>query len=162
MSTLRRRWQVRVAIAASGILAVGTAVAAGGASSASASTGSTGGSPGGGTTREIASSGTASFVAGSSAQPGGTDQFEIPGVSGPLAPDRSHSAGGAPAGAITQPKPVTTSTPDLITSFAGLTHFDQRFGSSAGPNQFSLEPPDQGLCAGSGGNGNTRVLEVIN
>jgi hypothetical protein len=155
MSGIRRRWQVRVAIAATGILAAGTAVAAGGASSAIASTG-------GGTTREITSSGTASFVAGSSAQPGGIDQFEIPGISGPLAPDRSHSSGGGPVGAITQPKPVTTSTPNLVTSFDGLNHFDQRFGSSAGPNQFSLEPPDQGLCVGSDGNGNTRVLEVVN
>src|SRR5215469_8543142 len=163
MSKFRRRWQVRVAIAASGILAIGTAVTAGGASSAIASAGSTSGSLGGGTTREIASSGTASFVAGSSAQPGGIDQFEIPGTSeGALAPDRSHSSGGSPVAAIAQPKPVTTSTPNLVTSFDGLNHFDQRFGSTAGGNQFSLEPPDQGLCVGSDGNGNTRVVEVIN
>ena len=162
MSSLRRRWQVRVAIAASGILAVGTAVVAGGASSAIASTGSVSSPVAGGTTREITSSGTAAFVAGSSAQPGGIDQFEIPGISGALAPDRSHSSGGGPVGAISQPKRVTTSTPNLVTSFAGLNHFDQRFGSSAGGNQFSLEPPDQGLCVGSDGNGNTRVLEVLN
>src|SRR5262249_32368488 len=162
MSSLRRRWQARVAIAASGILTIWIAVTAGGASSAIASTGSTSGTLGGGTTREITSSGTASFVAGSSAQPGGIDQVEIPGSSGPLAPDRSHSPGGGPVGAITQPKPVTTSTPNLVSSFDGLNHFDQRFGSSAGPNQFSLEPPDQGLCVGSDGNGNTRVLEAIN
>src|SRR5215469_68491 len=163
MSKFRRRWQVRVAIAASGILAIGTAVTAGGASSAIASSGSTSGSLGSGTTREIASSGTASFAAGSSAQPGGVDQFEISGTGeGALAPDRSHSSGGTPVGAITQPTPVTTSNPNLLTSFAGLDHFDQRFGSSAGGNQFSLEPPDQGLCVGSDGNGNTRVLEVVN
>jgi hypothetical protein len=162
MSDIRRRWQVRIALAATGILAAGTAVAAGGASSAIASTGSVSGSLGSGTTREITSPGTASFAAGSSAQPGGIENFEIPGISGPLAPDRSHSTGGGPVGAITQPKRVTTSTPNLVTSFDGLNHFDQRFGSSAGPNQFSLEPPDQGLCVGSDGNGNTRVLEVVN
>src|SRR5262249_22588097 len=155
MSGLRRRWQVRLAIAATGILATGTAVAASGASGAIASTGS-------GTTREISSSGTASVIPGSPGQPGGIDNFEIAGVGGDdaLAPDRSHSSGVAPVGSIAQPKMVTTSTPNLVTSFNGLDHFDQRFGT--GPNQFSLEPPDQGLCVGSDGNSNTRVLEVLN
>jgi len=55
-----------------------------------------------------------------------------------------------------------TSNPGVLASFAGLNHFQQRFGSTAGPNQFSLEPPDQGLCVGNDGNGNTRVLEVVN
>jgi hypothetical protein len=78
-------------------------------------------------------------------------------------PDRSNSGGGGtPVGAISQPKNVTTSNPGLLASFDGLNHFDQRFGSSAGGNQFSVEPPDQGLCVGSDGNGNTRVLEVLN
>jgi hypothetical protein len=139
---------------------VGTAVATGVAGSAAAATS---GALGNGATREIASSGTASFAAGSSSQPGGIDSFEI-GVSGGtgLAPDRSHSSGGSPVGAVVQPKHVTTSTPNLVTSFNGLDHFDQRFGSTAGPNQFSIEPPDQGLCVGADGKGNTRVLEVIN
>jgi len=163
MSSLRRLWQARVAIAAAGILVAGTAVAAAGASSAIAATSGVSGSLGSGTTREISSSGSASFLPGSSSQPGGIENFEIAGLGdGPLASDRSHSSGGTPVGAITQPKPVTTSNPNLITSFAGLNHFDQRFGSSAGANQFSLEPPDQGLCVGSDGNGNTRILEVIN
>src|SRR5260370_13207810 len=162
MSSLRRRWQVRIVIAATGILAAGTAVAAGGASGAIASTGSVSGSVGSGTTREISSSGTASFVAGSSSQPGGIDNFEIPGLSdGAFAPDRSHSSGGGAVGTITQPKTVTTSNPNLVTSFAGLDHFDQRFGSSARPNQFSLEPPHPGARVGSGGNGNTPRLEGI-
>ena len=42
-------------------------------------------------------------------------------------------------------------------SFDGLNHFDQRFGSTAGVNQFSLEPPDQGLCVGNG-----FVVEALN
>jgi hypothetical protein len=159
MSSLRRHWQVRIAIAATGILAAGTAVAASGASSAIAATGSLGS----GTTREISSSGTASFVAGSPSQPGGIDNFETPGIGEGLAPDRSNSSGsGGPVGAITQPKNVTTSTPNLVTSFDGLNHFQNRFGSTAGGNQFSLEPPDQGLCVGQDGNGNTRVLEALN
>lgn len=43
--------------------------------------------------------------------------------------------------------------------FQGLTHFQQRYaGTGAYTNtQFSLEPPDQGLCAGNG-----FVMEVIN
>src|SRR5438128_1481676 len=43
--------------------------------------------------------------------------------------------------------------------FLGLTHRDQRFaGTGAYTNtQFSLEPPDQGLCVGNG-----FVLEQVN
>jgi hypothetical protein len=52
---------------------------------------------------------------------------------------------------------VANSNPELTLSFAGMNHFDQRFGSSAGNNQWSLEPPDQGLCVGNG-----YVLETIN
>jgi hypothetical protein len=40
------------------------------------------------------------------------------------------------------------SNPALTLSFQGLDHFDQRFAN--GGNQFSVEPPDQGLCAGNG------------
>ena len=47
------------------------------------------------------------------------------------------------------------SNPELTLSFDGLNHFDQR--TANGGNQFSLEPPDQGLCAGNG-----YVLETIN
>jgi hypothetical protein len=44
---------------------------------------------------------------------------------------------------------------NLITSFNGLNHRQQRLAN--GGNQFSLEPPDQGLCAGNG-----FVMEIIN
>lgn len=40
-------------------------------------------------------------------------------------------------------------------SFEGLNHFDQRYANSG--NQFSVEPPDQGLCAG-----NKYVMEAVN
>ena len=43
---------------------------------------------------------------------------------------------------------IAASNPELNTSFAGLNHYINRFGVSHG-NQFSLEPPDQGLCANS-------------
>ena len=39
--------------------------------------------------------------------------------------------------------------------FEGLNHYQNRY--ARGGNQFSLEPPDQGLCAGNG-----YVLEVVN
>ena len=54
--------------------------------------------------------------------------------------------------------PIATSNPGLA-GFNGLTHRDQRLaGTGAYANtQFSLEPPDQGLCVGSG-----FVLEAIN
>ena len=111
MSSLRRRWQARAAIAAAGILAAGTAVAAVSASGAIAATSS--GPLGSGATREISSSGSASFAAGSPSQGGGIDNFEIAGGGdGPPMTDRSHSSGDAiSVGAISLPKTVTTSTP---------------------------------------------------
>jgi hypothetical protein len=48
------------------------------------------------------------------------------------------------------------SNPEMMLSFHGLDHFAQRFGSGGG-NQFSIEPPDQGLCAGNG-----FVMETVN
>src|SRR5215212_17446 len=50
---------------------------------------------------------------------------------------------------------VTDSTPGLFAAFQGLNHRDQRLAN--GGNQFSIEPPDQGLCVGNG-----FVLETIN
>jgi hypothetical protein len=57
-------------------------------------------------------------------------------------------------------KPVSSSkkaksNPGLNLSFEGLNHFNQRFAN--GGNQFSVEPPDQGLCVGNG-----FVLETVN
>jgi hypothetical protein len=48
------------------------------------------------------------------------------------------------------------SHPELVLSIDALNHFEQRF-VAAGGNQFSLEPPDQGLCVGNG-----FVLETVN
>jgi hypothetical protein len=47
------------------------------------------------------------------------------------------------------------SNPELTLAFDGLNHSDQRLAN--GGNQFSIEPPDQGLCAGNG-----YVLETVN
>jgi hypothetical protein len=48
-----------------------------------------------------------------------------------------------------------TPDPALGSSFDGLNFFDQRFAN--GGNQFSVEPPDQGLCVGQG-----KVVEIVN
>jgi hypothetical protein len=53
------------------------------------------------------------------------------------------------------PRLVAGSNPGLDRSFEGLNFFDQRFANNG--NQFSIEPPDQGLCVGNG-----FVLETIN
>ena len=50
---------------------------------------------------------------------------------------------------------VAGSNPELGLSFQGLNHREQRLAN--GGNQFSLEPPDQGLCVGNG-----YVVEAIN
>ena len=48
------------------------------------------------------------------------------------------------------------SNPELNLSVDGINHFEQRFIAGGG-NQFSIEPPDQGLCVGNG-----FVLETVN
>jgi hypothetical protein len=58
---------------------------------------------------------------------------------------------GKPAKPSAKPK----SNPVLGTHFEGLNFFNQRFAN--GGNQFSVEPPDQGLCVGNG-----FVLETVN
>jgi hypothetical protein len=55
---------------------------------------------------------------------------------------RSGRAHRAPASRITR------TGAQLLRSFAGLDHFDTR--TADGGNQFSNEPPDQGLCVGNG------------
>jgi hypothetical protein len=50
---------------------------------------------------------------------------------------------------------IVRNGPQVLTSFDGLNHRAQR--TANGGNQFSLEPPDQGLCVGAG-----HVVEVIN
>ena len=63
----------------------------------------------------------------------------------------SGSGGGPNMSGATKAK----SNPTVNTSFEGLNFYQQRY--SRGGNQFSIEPPDQGLCVGNG-----FELEVIN
>jgi len=56
---------------------------------------------------------------------------------------------------VVRSTPVVGGTPALVTSFDGLNLRDQRLANAG--NQFTVEPPDQGLCAGNG-----FVLETVN
>ena len=89
----------------------------------------------------------------------------IPATTGPneTAPDTPEGpakvAKGNPTALPTVPpnppsNGVTSNNPNFA-GFNALSHVDSRLASSG--NQFSLEPPDQGLCAGNG-----MVLEAVN
>jgi hypothetical protein len=119
------------------------------------------------TTRLISTSGTARIAAGgASTSTAGVENPEFPGAVGGEAAgggdkgvNRSHTSttGSVTGIAIGDGNgTVAGSNPELATSFDGLKCFINRFGVSNG-NQFSLEPPDQGLCANS-----SFVLETIN
>jgi hypothetical protein len=115
---------------------------------------------GSGTTRQISSSGTVVFRN----TPSGVDGLQNPEIRA-----QGDGAGGAPAtGHLIVPgksgghdsargdgqganSPATT----LANSFDGINHRQHRLAN--GGNQFSLEPPDQGLCVSG-----THVLETVN
>src|SRR6266498_2541001 len=116
---------------------------------------------GGGLTRQIPSGGTTVFRSG----PEGVDGLQWPEFAigdseeGPHAfdgtiVDRSQS-NGTGNGVSANSGKKAKSNPELKLSFEGLNHRQQRLAN--GGNQFSLEPPDQGLCAGNG-----FVMETVN
>jgi hypothetical protein len=115
----------------------------------------------GGLTRLISSSGTATF-GGTANGPEGLQfpEVRIGDSDAGAAPtsivitDRALSGPGHSAAAANSAS-VAKSNPNLVLSFNALNHRDNRLAS--GGNQFSLEPPDQGLCVGNG-----KVLETIN
>jgi hypothetical protein len=118
-----------------------------------------------GSTRQIPSGGTTSIRASEA----GGDAIQNPEVR----PGSDEEDGG---GSFNRPRPgykngkfpkkpldaptvpsstVAGSNSELATSFLGLNHRDQRLAN--GGNQWSLEPPDQGLCVGNG-----YVVETVN
>src|SRR5581483_514066 len=113
-------------------------------------------------TRSIASGGSASLTSG----PTGGDVLQWPEFVGAESNEpgpapfngtitnRSNSHG-SKKGASASSSKKAKSNPELNTSFDGLNHRNQRLAN--GGNQFSLEPPDQGLCVGNG-----FVLETVN
>jgi hypothetical protein len=120
------------------------------------------------TTRQIPSSGTTA-IRGGPLGSGAIQQPEFPpgverdaeaaaarvaagrgvAINRSLSPGLRGGAGAAVASAAVK------SNPRLVRSIDGLNHRDQR--TANGGNQFSLEPPDQGLCVGNG-----FVLETVN
>lgn len=112
-----------------------------------------------GVTRTIAASGSTSFAAAAAAADAPVTSHEIatqPGAdgagAGKAAPaanvvNRSASRGHTGSGSEAEHASRATSHPSVAASFDGLNHRKQRLAN--GGNQFSLEPPDQGLCANS-------------
>jgi len=113
-----------------------------------------------GVTRQIALAGTGSFITGAAPSDASTGP-EFPAVEAePEVPDFN----GVIPGSVTRDSnngisAVTAkrakSNPEVNTSFEGLNLFQQRFARRG--NQFTVEPPDQGLCVGGG-----YVVEAVN
>lgn len=113
----------------------------------------------GGQTREVPRAATTTFTPTPAAA-----AAELPGTSGqegrPVGPpalsrlvDPAQPA--APTAGAGQGTGVAGRRPALVSSFDGIDHRQQLLASDG--NQFSLEPPDQGLCVGNG-----FVMESIN
>jgi hypothetical protein len=68
--------------------------------------------------------------------------------------DRALSTGPG-KGASANSDKKAKSNPTFNFGFEGLNHYQQRY--SRGGNQFSVEPPDQGMCVGNG-----QVVEAVN
>jgi hypothetical protein len=79
------------------------------------------------------------------------EQFTKPQITGSLSPARVSSAHvPTPRGSA-----FATIAGDVFSGFNALSHLDQRLSNNG--NQFSLEPPDQGLAVGNG-----FVVEAVN
>jgi hypothetical protein len=71
------------------------------------------------------------------------------------APSKANAGASASASSQSRAGGVIRNGPQVLKSFDGLNHRDQR--TANGGNQFSLEPPDQALCVGGG-----HVVEAVN
>ena len=124
-----------------------------------------------GATRQISSSGTTTMQASAP----GADGLQFPEIPPGLESDEGTAVGGN-AGSFNRSRPgrklgvlphknletpvvvtsaVAGSNPEVALGFQALNHRDQRLAD--GGNQFSIEPPDQGLCVGNG-----YIVEAIN
>jgi hypothetical protein len=72
-----------------------------------------------------------------------------PKITGSVSPAR------VPADHVPAPASNTITGANAVVGFNGITHLDQRLADNG--NQFSLEPPDQGLAVGNG-----FVVEAVN
>jgi len=118
-----------------------------------------------GATRQVAKAGTTSYGSVTNAAgerelgPGLAEEAESSAArSSETARSRSTAHGAPSVGTVpvTAGQGVSSSGPlSVLSTFSGLNHRQQRLAN--GGNQFSLEPPDQGLCVGNG-----VVMETIN
>ncbi len=115
------------------------------------------------TTRQIALAGTTSIRSTPAISGGAQDPGFDPGMGGAGAGGETSGGGRADHGLATEPGPavpalsarIANSNPELNLSFNGVNAREQRFANNA--QQFTREPPDQGLCVGNG-----YVLETVN
>ncbi len=118
-----------------------------------------------GVTQQVPSSGTTSLQTGDFTPSGSGDvtQAEFPGQQDePNGPgpypgtivDRSLSQHASNGVSVTSGKKAK-SNPAFQTGFEGLNLYQQRY--ARGGNQFTVEPPDQGLCVGNG-----YIVEAVN
>jgi len=148
-----------ISSAAFAVLASGIAVAPAGVSAST-----------GGTTRQISAAGVTSFSPTASATgeliqqpelgPGMADGASTPAFSRRNGVNRARSidltAPNVSTVPVTAGQGVSSSGPlSVLSTFDGLNHRQQRLANNR--NQFSLEPPDQGLCVGNG-----VEMEIIN
>jgi len=110
--------------------------------------------------RQIASGGTTSFIDAQITdalrllESAGGREKEMEFIAPTYLVNRSPAKGVGKGISVNSSKKAK-SNPELKVSFDGLDHRDQRLANEG--NQFSVEPPDQGLCVGNG-----YVLESIN
>ncbi|HET8689094.1 MAG TPA: hypothetical protein VFM18_20990, partial [Methanosarcina sp.] len=114
-----------------------------------------------GTVTQVSNSGTTSPITGEFVPSGDGSQLEFPSTGEDEATnaydgviDRSLSNGTGKGASVNSGKKAK-SNPTFNFGFEGLNHYQQRY--SRGGNQFSVEPPDQGLCVGNG-----YVVEAVN
>jgi len=116
---------------------------------------------GSGVTRQIALAGTGSPITGAAPSGDQNATLEFPAQEEEATPDafngtidRSLSKGSG-SGVVTATAKKAKSSPKVDASFEGLNFYQQRY--ARGGNQFSVEPPDQGMCVGNG-----YVVEAVN
>jgi hypothetical protein len=117
-----------------------------------------------GTARTVARAGSGSITTGHFTPTDGSlvleDEFAGEGGDEDAGPDPfdgsiSLSDGSVKHGVSVNSAARAKSNPTFKFGFEGLNHYQQRY--SRGGNQFSVEPPDQGMCAGNG-----FILETVN
>jgi hypothetical protein len=119
---------------------------------------------GSGTTRLIPRAATGSPATGQYTPSGSGDatDAEFPGqLDGEEGVDAYHGvidrslSGGAGHGGSAKSAAKAKSNPTFVTGFEGLNLYQQRY--ARGGNQFTVEPPDQGMCVGNG-----YIIEAVN